>query len=118
MVEVAVAAAEKLAAEGISCGVINARWLKPMDPRLSQWAKKYPVLITAEDNVGTGGFGTAVLEALVPVGLAGKVHVKALADEFLTHGRPSEILAEAGLDAEGLATAVRKALGIKPRSLS
>ena len=111
MVEVAVAAAERLAAEGLSCGVINARWLKPMDSRLAQWARRYPVLLTAEDNVESGGFGSAVLEALSPLGLAGKVRVQALPDRFLPHGRPAEILAEAGLDATGLAAAVRKAVG-------
>ena len=111
MVEVAVAAAERLAAEEVSCGVINARWLKPMDSRLEQWARRYPVLLTAEDNVESGGFGSAVLEALSPLGLAGKVRVQALPDRFLPHGRPAEILAEAGLDATGLAAAVRKAVG-------
>jgi 1-deoxy-D-xylulose-5-phosphate synthase len=110
MVEVAGAAADKLAAEGISCGVINARWLKPMDPRLAQWAARYPLLLTAEDNVGTGGFGAAVLEALAPLGLAGKVRVQALPDEFLPHGRQASILAEAGLDAEGLAQSVCRAI--------
>jgi 1-deoxy-D-xylulose-5-phosphate synthase len=110
MVEVACAAADRLAAEGVSCGVVNARWLKPMDPRLAQWAGRYSLLVTAEDNVGTGGFGAAVLEALAPLGLAGKVRVQALPDEFLPHGRPADILAAAGLDAEGLAQAVREAV--------
>jgi 1-deoxy-D-xylulose-5-phosphate synthase len=116
MVEVAVAAADKLGAEGVLCGVINARWLKPMDSRLAQWARRYPVLVTAEDNVGSGGFGSAVLEALSPLGLAGKVHVQALPDRFLAHGRQSEILAEAGLDAHGLAAAVRHAAGARRNS--
>ena len=82
-----------------------------MDSRLEQWARRYPVLLTAEDNVESGGFGSAVLEALSPLGLAGKVRVQALPDRFLPHGRPAEILAEAGLDATGLAAAVRKAVG-------
>jgi len=111
MVEVASAAADRLEAEGISCGVINARWVKPMDGRLlSDWAVRYPVLVTAEDNVA-GGFGSAVLEALAPAGLAGKVRPVALPDAFLPHGKPSTILAEHGLDAEGLASAVRQAVG-------
>src|SRR5438105_1308173 len=89
MVEVASAAADRLEAEGISCGVINARWVKPMDGRLlSDWAVRYPVLVTAEDNVA-GGFGSAVLEALAPAGLAGKVRPVALPDAFLPHGKPS-----------------------------
>jgi 1-deoxy-D-xylulose-5-phosphate synthase len=111
MVEVATVAADQLAAEGIACGVVNARWLKPMDPRLvTDWARRYPLLVTAEDNVGTGGFGAAVLEALAPHGLAGKVRVAALPDRFLPHGKQAEILSEHGLDPEGLALLVRTAV--------
>jgi len=84
MVEVASVAADQLASEGVACGVVNARWLKPMDPRLvSDWARRYRVLVTAEDNVGSGGFGSAVLEMLAPHGLAGKVRVAALPPGFL-----------------------------------
>ena len=116
MVEVATVAADQLAAEGIACGVINARWLKPMDPRLTDWARRYRLLVTAEDNVGSGGFGAAVLEALAPHGLAGKVRVAALPDRFLPHGRQNEILAEHGLDPDGLARKVRAALEERARA--
>jgi len=116
MVEVATVAADQLAAEGIACGVVNARWLKPMDPRLvSDWAVRYPMLVTAEDNVGSG-FGSAVLEALAPHGLAGKVRVAALPDRFLPHGKQAEILAEHGLDPEGLALSVKSALAERTRT--
>jgi 1-deoxy-D-xylulose-5-phosphate synthase len=109
MVEVALVAADRLAADGISCGVVNARWLKPVDPRLaSDWARRYPLLVTAEDNVGSGGFGSAVLETLAPTGLAGKVRMAALPDHFLPHGKQAEILAENGLAPEGLAEMVRQ----------
>jgi 1-deoxy-D-xylulose-5-phosphate synthase len=111
MVEVASVAADQLAAEGIECSVVNARWLKPVDPRLaSDWARRYRVLVTAEDNVVSGGFGSAVLEALAPHGLAGKVRSAALPDGFLTHGKQAEILAQHGLDPDGLAQTVRSAL--------
>ena len=114
MVSVALAAAEELEQGGISCGVVNARWLKPLDPRLvSHWARQYPILVTAEDNVGSGGFGAAVLEALAPHGLAGKVRPVALPDAFLPHGKPAPILAEHGLDAPGLAQSVRDAVGAR-----
>jgi 1-deoxy-D-xylulose-5-phosphate synthase len=114
MVEVAREAADRLEREGISCGVVNARWVKPMDPRLvSDWAQRYPVLVTAEDNVGSGGFGSAVMEALAPHGLAGKVRPVALPDAFLPHGKPAAIMADHGLDAEGLVKAVKAALGAK-----
>ncbi|MFY9613907.1 MAG: 1-deoxy-D-xylulose-5-phosphate synthase, partial [Candidatus Dormiibacterota bacterium] len=89
MVAAAQEAAEILAADGIEAGVINARWLKPMDSRLqTDWAVRYPLLLTAEDNVVSGGFGAAVLEALAPTGLAGKVRLAALPDRFLGHGKP------------------------------
>ncbi|MFZ0217437.1 MAG: 1-deoxy-D-xylulose-5-phosphate synthase [Candidatus Dormiibacterota bacterium] len=111
MVEVALVAADLLQREGISCGVVNARWVKPLDPRLPALAARYPVIVTAEDNVGSGGFGAAVLEALATEGLAGRVRLAALPDSFLTHGKPAEILAEHGLDPEGLAATVRSAVG-------
>ncbi len=117
MVEVACVAADRLASEGIACGVVNARWLKPMDPRLvGDWARRYPLLVTAEDNVLAGGFGSAVLEVLAPHGLAGKVRLAGLPDRFLAHGRQAEILAEHGLDPEGLALTVRSALAEQART--
>jgi 1-deoxy-D-xylulose-5-phosphate synthase len=112
-------AAERLTGEGISCGVINARWLKPIDPRLlTDWARRYPLLVSVEDNVGSGGFGAAVLEALAPAGLAGKVRMVALPDQFLPHGKAAEILAEHGLDAAGLATTVKEALAAQSLPLA
>src|SRR5438309_6533345 len=106
MVEVAGEAAERLEMQGLSCGVINARWVKPVDPRIADWARAYPTVLTVEDNVGAGGFGGAVLEALAPHGLAGRVRNLALPDAFLPHGKASDILKEHGLDAAGIAGAV------------
>jgi len=112
MVSVAVEAAALLEEEGLDMGVVNARWLKPIDPRLaSDWARRYPVLVTAEDNVVSGGFGAAVLETLAPTGLAGKVRVRALPDAFLPHARGADIHARHGLDVPGLAAAAREAVG-------
>ena len=103
MVEVAVEAAERLDVQGVSCAVVYARWIKPVDPRLVDWARSHPIVITVEDNVGTGGFGGAVLEALAPHGLAGRVRTIALPDAFLAHGKAADILREHGLDAAGIA---------------
>jgi len=116
MVEAAREAAELLSADGIDVGVINARWLKPIDPRLAgEWAKRYPLLLTAEDGVASGGLGMAVLEALAPAGRAGKVRVAALPDSFLPHGKGSDILAEHGLTAAGLADRIRAEVGHRAR---
>ncbi len=116
MVGAAREAAELLAADGIDVGVINARWLKPIDPRLvDDWANRYPLLLTAEDGVASGGLGAAVLEALAPSGKAGKVRVAALPDSFLPHGKGSDILAEHGLTAAGLADRIRAEVGHQAR---
>jgi len=106
MVEVAKEAAERLETMGLSCGVVNARWIKPVDPRMVDWARGVNTVVTVEDNVGAGGFGGAVLEALAPHGLAGKVRILALPDQFLPHGKASDILREHGLDAAGVARSV------------
>jgi 1-deoxy-D-xylulose-5-phosphate synthase len=110
MVEIAVEAAERLQLQGVSCAVVNARWIKPVDGRIADWARSHPVVITAEDNVGTGGFGGAVLEALAPHGLAGRVRTLALPDAFLPQGKVADILREHGLDAAGIARAVYEAV--------
>lgn len=110
MVEVAAVASDLLRQEGIECAVLNARWIKPLDARLPELAARYPVLVTAEDNVITGGFGAAVLEALAPHGLAGRVRLAALPDEYIGHANPADILAQRGLDPEGLAHTVRESL--------
>jgi 1-deoxy-D-xylulose-5-phosphate synthase len=110
MVGVAKEAAERLEMQGVSCTVVNARWVKPVDPRITEWARKHPVVVTVEDNVGAGGFGGAVLETLAPHGLAGRVRTLALPDRFLPQGKASDILRENGLDAAGVAKSVFEAV--------
>jgi 1-deoxy-D-xylulose-5-phosphate synthase len=110
MLEPALAAAARLDEMGMSCAVINARWVKPLDPRLLDWARRFRALVPAEDNVISGGFGAAVMEALAPHGLAGKVRTAALPDGFLPHGKPADLLAARGLDAAGLVELAQEAL--------
>ncbi|MFI5282572.1 MAG: 1-deoxy-D-xylulose-5-phosphate synthase [Candidatus Dormibacterales bacterium] len=110
MVEIAREAAERLEMQKISCAVVNARWVKPVDPRITDWARNHPVVLTVEDNVGSGGFGGAVLEALSRHGLAGRVRTLALPDEFLPQGKGADILREHGLDSAGIARAVYAAV--------
>ncbi|HEX9476796.1 MAG TPA: 1-deoxy-D-xylulose-5-phosphate synthase [Candidatus Dormibacteraeota bacterium] len=110
MVEIAKEAAERLALQGIECTVVNARWVKPVDPRIIDWARRHPIVMTVEDNVGSGGFGGAVLEALAPHGLAGRVRTLALPDQFLPQGKAADILKENGLDAAGVARATYSAV--------
>src|SRR5680860_908972 len=70
MVEPSMKAALMLEQKGVSVGVVNARWVKPMDTRLIEWARGVSHIVTVEDNVLSGGFGAGVLEILSSEGLA------------------------------------------------
>ena len=94
MVAEALALAEKLAAEeGLSVGVVNARFAKPLDRELLlRHAAKVSLLVTMEDHVVTGGFGTAVLEALQEAGNRTALERIGWPDTFVEHGSSVEIL--------------------------
>jgi 1-deoxy-D-xylulose-5-phosphate synthase len=102
MVEHAQKASTSLAQSGLSCGVVNARWVKPLDDRLVEWVGRYPVVVTLEDNVVSGGLGAAVMEQLAGTGLAGRVHTFGIPDKFLPAGSADEILQLVGLDPESI----------------
>jgi 1-deoxy-D-xylulose-5-phosphate synthase len=114
----ATAAADALAADGWSIGVINARFAKPLDRQLIlDQARGKKLLVTFEESVVTGGFGSAVLEAVEDarqtdpafrelavrmIGIPG--------DRFVDHGAVTDLRRVLRLDAEGLAVQVRDAL--------
>src|SRR6202162_3600017 len=109
LVSVAMESAALLEAEGLPVTVINCRDIKPLDPRLTSWARRHPAVLTLEDNVATGGFGSAVSEVLAPLGIP--VTVMAVPDTFIEQGGQSELLKQFGLDAQGVAARVRRTLG-------
>lgn len=98
MVEVAEKAAVDLAGKGVSAGVVNARWVKPLDSRILDWAAPTLHVVTLEDNVVAGGFGAAVMEAFAGSGLAKKVTNIGIPDEFLPFGSASDIMESIGMD--------------------
>jgi len=104
------AAADLLAEVGIDAAVVNARFAKPVDRQMVETACGGGLIVTVEDHSIAGGFGSAVLEAMQELGVAG-VAVSRLgipADRFIAHGsRPGQI-AECGFDATGIAAAVQK----------
>jgi 1-deoxy-D-xylulose-5-phosphate synthase len=106
MVDEAAKAATLLEEHGVDAGVINARWVKPLDPRIVKWAEHYRQVVTIEDNVVTGGFGSAVLERLAPEGLAGKVRILGIADDFQPHGSAAALLERNGLSAAAICETV------------
>lgn len=109
----AVAAAEILARDGIEAAVINARFIKPVDVDLiGRWAPRTSLLVTVEENVRVGGFGSAVLEALTEKGFMPRRFLRlGIPDAFVPHGSVRRLRQELGLDAEGIARSVREALG-------
>lgn len=100
----ALAAAKKLAADGYSAAVINARFVKPLDVGLiGKWAKKCGLILTVEENAVQGGFGSAVFEALResrPGTLEGESI--GVPDVFVEHSSQDSARKKFGLDAEGI----------------
>ena len=109
-VEAATAAAETLSGHGISCGVVNPIFVKPLDvDLLLDTARSSGRVVTVEENVLAGGFGSAVLEALAEAGLEDTaVHRIGMPDSFIEHGTAVDQRHQLHLDAEGI---VREILG-------
>src|SRR2546428_7032489 len=95
--------------EGLPLTVVNSRYIKPLDPRLESWARRHPAVLTLEDNVATGGFGSAVTEALAPLGIP--VTVMAVPHTLIEQGGQTELLKQLRLDAPGVAARVRRLVG-------
>ena len=108
LVAPALAAADQLAADGVSATVVNARFVSPLDERtILGLARSVGRIVTIEENVPMGGFGSAVSECLDRHGLSGTPLLRiALPEQFVTHGKRDELLAMVGLDAPGIARRV------------
>jgi 1-deoxy-D-xylulose-5-phosphate synthase len=102
----ALAAAEVVAADGIAVTVVDPRWVLPVDPALVHLAAAYDVVVTVEDGVVDGGVGEAIARELRAASSNARVVTLGLAKQFVPQGRRAEILADAGLDAPGIAAAV------------
>ncbi|MDF2634486.1 MAG: 1-deoxy-D-xylulose-5-phosphate synthase [Pelosinus sp.] len=107
MIEPCIAAREILASEGIEVGVVNARFVKPLDEQmLRKLSRDVRIIITVEENILAGGFGSAVLEYLNAQNLHGvKVLRLGFPDQFIEQGTRSQIFKKYGLHAEGIASA-------------
>lgn len=107
-----VKAAERLRQEGLEVGVINARFAKPLDRQtLLRAVEQLPVVVTVEEGTLEGGFGGALLEAANSAGLDTRHVVRlGLPDRFIEHGERPELLADLGLDVNGICAAVREHL--------
>ena len=110
-------AVNRLRQEGLSVGLVNARFVKPLDDRLPGWVEASPWVVTVEENALQTGFGGAVLEAVSDAGVHSVPIVRlGLPDRFVEHGERGELLAELGLDAAGIAAVCRRLSGRQPRT--
>ena len=101
----ALEAAETLKMRGIFAGVINARFVKPLDADLIlSSARETGRIMTVEENALQGGFGSAVLELLFDNGMHGvKVRRLGIPDHFIEHGSQAQLRKDVGIDAAGIA---------------
>ena len=113
MVDTARKAARLLERQGISAGVVDARFVKPLDEEaLVAAGQKVKCIVTLEENALIGGFGEGVLEALNRHGALRHCRVLNLGipDRFVLHGRRERLLEDLKLDPEGVAETVKKEL--------
>ena len=105
----AVAAAERLAEEGISCTVVDPRWVLPVSEPLLELAAAHRTVVTVEDGVRDGGVGSRLATELGSRGVDVPVRCLGLPTEYLAHGTRAALLEQLGLGVAGVAEAVRSA---------
>lgn len=111
MVEKAKEAAALLKEEGIEAAVVNMRFIKPLDTeRIDEMARTKRLLITAEENVLAGGFGSAVAEYLADHGIEVPLLRFGIPDRFIEQGTRRELLSLCGLQPDEMAERIRERL--------
>jgi len=95
----------------LNASVANMRFVKPLDEALiARLAASHELLVTVEEGAVNGGAGSAVLESLQSQGIVVPVLSLGLPDAFVEHGDPQQLLADCGLDREGILRSIRERL--------
>ncbi|NQT93929.1 MAG: 1-deoxy-D-xylulose-5-phosphate synthase [Lentisphaerae bacterium] len=112
MIPVAIDIAGLLEEDGVSAGVVNPRFVKPLDiGLLEEQRRACRVFVTLENGVACGGFGSAVEETLNELGFRGSVVRIGWPDEFVSHGTPQLLRVKHGMDAGSVRARITDALG-------
>jgi len=112
MVAPALEAAEHLEAQGTSCAVINARFVKPLDDDLIRtWSRRVARVVTLEEGCAPGGFGSAVSESLAEAGIVKPILHCAVPDGIVPHGSQALLMEEQGLGPQALRKRIETFLG-------
>jgi 1-deoxy-D-xylulose-5-phosphate synthase len=116
MVTHAMKAAELLEKEQIFSEVVNLRFVKPLDGQLlDRLAERFAHVVTLEDNVVTGGMGSAVAEHYASKGTTTvRLKIQGIPDRFIDHGTPAELYRDLALDPQGIAEVVKEFLSSGP----
>ncbi|MGP4017374.1 1-deoxy-D-xylulose-5-phosphate synthase [Saccharopolyspora sp. 5N708] len=101
--QLAVAAADRLAAQGIGVTVVDPRWVVPVPGQVVELAAQHRLVVTLEDGGRHGGFGWALAAALRDAELDVPLRDVAVPNRFLTHAAREEVLAELGLTEQDIA---------------
>lgn len=104
MLQRCVEAAAQLSEAGLDVGVVNARFIKPLDTEtILQAVKECGFVVTVEEGALAGGFGSAVVEAATDAGLdTSRVRRLGIPDSYIEHGERDELLADLGMDVAGI----------------
>lgn len=110
MVKTAVQVREMLLQDKINPTLVNARFVKPLDKKmLDRLAKEHKILVTMEENVATGGFGSQVADYMRREHPEVKILTIALPDSFIEHGNPEKLKEKAGIDAVSVYKKIKEA---------
>ena len=104
MVKTALEVRELLKEQGMSCSLVNARFVKPIDEEvLAEAAKDHRLFVTMEENVASGGYGEKVRESMDRRGLQARLISFTIPDAYVEHGNVDLLKKELGLDGESIA---------------
>lgn len=110
MVKTAKQVHDMLQKDGNEPTLVNARFVKPLDTKmLDNLAKHHRLLVTMEENVKSGGFGSAVQDYMCRKHPEIRMITVALPDAFMEHGGPEELKKKAGIDAHSIYKRIKEA---------
>ncbi|ANJ71731.1 1-deoxy-D-xylulose-5-phosphate synthase [Ralstonia insidiosa] len=105
------------AAERLDASIVNMRFVKPLDVAcVLDMARTHDYVVTVEEGCVMGGAGSACVEALAAAGVATPVLQLGLPDRFVDHGDHAALLAQCGLDANGILASIRERFDVQPRA--
>ena len=114
LVYTALDAALELKSSGISCEIVNCRFIKPMDTSyLESMRRKFTKVVTLEEGTIIGGFGDGIAGWLLNKGFNGQLKKLGLPDSFVEHGSRDELLSLLKLDSVGIVESIRELVGAR-----